>query len=274
MALFQPPAVAYNSAVNSGLDQLSIYPVDTSSQQIAAVGLTVTDLRPGDEGANVRALQRYLSRNGLYPFMIDGVYGEETSAAVATYQRIRDLPATGIADEETLIDMGEFDFLPGAGSSSGRAIPLPPASSSGGVRAGVLVPGSEGSDVIALQRRLSDFGFPVFIDGLYGIETQQAVRAYQRVQDLPVTGDADRATLREMGLSAAGQAPNQSRYVAAIIAPSAELTNVLQFFEDAYIDRDRRGEFINIGSFDTRFPAEAKVNAAIARGFRTRVLYR
>ncbi|MGB3670932.1 MAG: peptidoglycan-binding domain-containing protein [Phormidesmis sp.] len=270
--LSQPPAVASNSAVNSGSSQHGEQPA-VSSPQLVAVALTVTSLRPGDEGADVRALQRYLSRNGLYSFMIDGVYGQDTSNAVATYQRIRNLQATGIADRETLADM-EFDFLPGASPTS-SAIPLPPSSGSPAIRSGSLVPGSSGTDVVALQQRLTDFGFPVFVDGIYGLETQQAVRTYQRVQGLPVTGGADRETLRSMSLStSSGGASNQYRYVAAVIASSAELSNVREFFEDAYVDRDRRGEFINIGNFDTRFPAEAKVNAAIARGFRTRVLYR
>ncbi|MEL6816397.1 MAG: peptidoglycan-binding domain-containing protein, partial [Cyanobacteria bacterium J06598_3] len=81
--------------------------------QLLAVALDARNLQQGDSGADVRILQRYLSRNGLYPYEVDGVFGIETATAVATYQRIRDLPATGIADEATLIDM-DFDFLPTA----------------------------------------------------------------------------------------------------------------------------------------------------------------
>lgn len=246
---------------------------DTPQQsQLLAIALTVRNLQAGDEGADVRILQRYLSRNGLYPFEIDGIYGQETLNSVATYQRIRDLPATGIADEETLTDM-EFDFLP-ASQVNNNAIPLPPSSSrSTAIRSGTLGPGSSGPDVIALQQRLNDFGIPVFVDGQYGFETQQGVRTYQRVQGLNVSGTADRDTLRAMGISASRVA-NENRYVAAVILKADQLGNVQQFFADAYVDRNRRGEFINIGNFDSRFPAEARVNAAIARGFRTRVLYR
>ncbi len=281
MTLSQLPAAASNSvagdsAVNLGSTRgLRVHGLRVQqaalSPQLVAVALTATSLRPGDAGADVRALQRYLSRNGLYPFMIDGIYGQDTADSVATYQRIRDLPATGIADQETLADM-EFDFLP---TPAPDPIPLPPSSGSPVVRSGALVAGNTGTDVVALQQRLADFGFSVFIDGIYGLETQQAVRAYQRVQGLPVTGIADRETLSSMNLSVSSSAvSDRYRYVAAVIASSAELSSVREFFADAYVDRDRRGEFINIGNFDTRFPAEAKVNAAIARGFRTRVLYR
>lgn len=264
LTLVQLPVFASNPASNARSQSPSEQP------QLLAVALTTRSLGIGDDGPDVRVLQRYLSREGLYPFVIDGAYGQETANAVATYQRIRDLPATGFADEETLADMG-FEFLP-ATRASNNAIPLPP-SSSGTVRAGSLGPGSSGPDVTALQQRLNEFGIPVFVDGIYGFETQQAVRTYQRVLDLDVTGTADRETLRAMGLSNAGTA-GQYRYVAAVIAGGDQLAAVRQFFEEAYVDRDRRGEFINIGNFASRFPAEAKVNAAIARGFRTRVLYR
>ncbi|MEL6605076.1 MAG: peptidoglycan-binding protein [Cyanobacteria bacterium J06614_10] len=237
-----------------------------TTPQLIAVALGSRSLRQGDQGADVRVLQRYLSRNGLYPFVIDGVYGQETANAVATYQRIRDLPATGIADEETLRDM-DFDFLPQAGSAPAAAPSFNNAS--GSIGAGSLGPGSTGSDVIALQQRLNDFGIPVFVDGDYGFETQQAVRTYQRVQGLTVTGTADSRTLDSMGFSAPS-----NRYIAAIIADGNQLSSVQQFFPNAFVDRTRGGQFINIGSFNERYPAEARRDAAAARGYNTRVLYR
>ena len=230
-----------------------------------AIAITRRSLQPNDQGADVRALQRYLARNGLYPYAVDGFYGQDTVDAVATYQRIRDLPATGVANEETLRDMG-FDFLPAASSpAAGSAA----SSSQPALSVGGLALGSTGSDVVALQRRLNSFGIPVATDGDYGFETQQAVRTYQRVQGLTVTGSADRETLETMGFSTP-----RFPYVAAIIADESQLARVRQFFPDAFIDRNRRGRFINIGSFGDRFPAEARVDAAAARGFNTRVLYR
>lgn len=238
-----------------------------SSDQLIAVALTKRDLRIGDRGSDVRALQRYLSRNGLYPFAIDGTFGQDTVDAVATYQRIRNLPATGIADEETLIDMG-FDFVPGI-SDPISVSPPPSFDRSDNIGAGALGPGSTGSDVIALQQQLNNFGIPVFVDGVYGFETQQAVRTYQRVQGLNASGTADRETLDSMGFSI-----SQLPYVAAVIADEFELAKVQQFFPNAYVDNNRRGRFINIGAFAERFPAEARVDAAAARGFSARVLYR
>lgn len=262
LALFPLPALARTQASSQSSN---VRAFNQPSNQLIAVALTKRDLQIGDRGADVRALQRYLSRNGLYPFVIDGTFGQETANSVATYQRIRDLPATGIADETTLIDMG-FDFVPGVDVPVTVA---PQASRAASLRAGSLGPGSQGSDVIALQQRLNSFGIPVFVDGIYGFETQQAVRTYQRVQGLTASGTADGETLETMGFSV-----TRLPYVAAVIAQESELANVQQFFPDAYVDRNRRGRFINIGSFAERFPAEARVDAAAARGFSTRVLYR
>ncbi|MEL6554135.1 MAG: peptidoglycan-binding protein [Cyanobacteria bacterium J06621_11] len=274
MTLIQLPAVASSVFANKAAQSVNENTPASglpAQPQLLAVALTTRSLGTGSQGADVRVLQRYLSREGLYPFVIDGFYGQETANAVATYQRIRDLPATGQADEETLSDMG-FDFLPRAANNS---IPLPPSPSQsvGSVRSGSLGPGSTGDDVVALQQRLNDLGFLVRVDGDYGFETQQAVRTYQRVQDLNDTGTADRETLRAMGLSSSGRS-GEFRYVAAVLLGNDQLSTVRQYFEDAYIDVDRRGEFINVGNFDSRYPAEARVDAARARGFRTRVLYR
>ena len=273
LALLQLPALARNplpyqssalhnaepySAELYGAEQ---YGTDNSftpaPTQLIAVSLSQRDLRIGDRGTDVRVLQRYLSRNGLYPFVIDGVFGQETANAVATYQRIRELPATGIADEETLLDMG-FDFEPSFNE------PVPFASQGfQQVPLGVdtLGPDSTGSDVIILQQRLNSYGIPVFVDGIYGFETQQGVRTYQRVQGLPVSGTADRNTLESMGFSV-----TRLPYVVALVADESALATVQQFFPAAYLDRDRRGgQFINVGSFATRRPAEARADAAAAR---------
>lgn len=60
----------------------------------------------GDVGRDVEALQRALVSNGINPGPIDGEYGTLTSDAVQEFQRLYDLPVTGIADQETLDGLG------------------------------------------------------------------------------------------------------------------------------------------------------------------------
>ena len=265
IAFIQLPAIASSSVLNVAPPDSYSQTDLRSPQVLVAVSLSRRSLSIGAEGDDVVALQRFLSRQSLYPYLIDGIYGSETADAVATYQRIRGLSATGTADESTLIDM-DFEF-------AAATRPYTPAASNAPNRGGTLLAptltlGDSGTDVINLQRRLQDFGIPLFVDGIYGFETQQAIRTYQRVQNLAVTGNADSATLERMGF----KTPSYP-YIAAVIADDSLLREVQQFFPNAYVDRNRRGRFINIGSFANRLPAEARVDAAAARGFTTRVLY-
>lgn len=59
-----------------------------------------------DRAGAIREIQRYLFTLHYFtdeiPFLtIDGVYGEDTRAAVTAYQRLRGLPRTGTVDGET-----------------------------------------------------------------------------------------------------------------------------------------------------------------------------
>ena len=265
MTLVQMPVLA----VTEPASRINRHSAITASDgpPLLAVGLTRRALRRGDTGEDVRALQLYLSQNGLFPFQTDGIYGQETVDGVVTYQRIRDLPATGIADEETLRDM-DFEFLP----ADDVSFPSADYDFNGSLPSDTLAPGSTGSSVIALQERLNNFGIPVFVDGTYAFETQQAVRNYQRLQGLPVTGTADRRTLSTMGFSVVNR-PNQP-YISAVIADESALASIREFFPEAYLDRERGGRFINIGSFESRSPAEARVDTAASQGYDARVIYR
>jgi uncharacterized protein (TIGR02594 family) len=84
--------------------------------------------------------------------------------------------------------------------SGGAAIPLDlrrePRATEG------LTFGAEGPEVSALQSALSTRNFQVGpIDGEFGPLTQAAVASFQTAQGLPVSGSADPATLRALGLA-------------------------------------------------------------------------
>ncbi len=62
----------------------------------------------------------------------------------------------------------------------------------------ILSPGSKGEPVRALQARLMALGFPLpryGADGIFGRETQAALKAFQYAHSLAPTGTADRSTL-------------------------------------------------------------------------------
>jgi peptidoglycan hydrolase-like protein with peptidoglycan-binding domain len=134
------------------------------------IGQSDVDLRPvepGDSGDDVLALQERLAEIGFAPGTPDGSYGGRTESAVGAFQVLVDLESTGIADLRTVDALESYRY-------SGL----------------VLHAGDEGSDVEALQERLSGGPFdPGPIDGTYGTATVEAVWALEKLAGVPVDGD-------------------------------------------------------------------------------------
>jgi hypothetical protein len=65
---------------------------------------------------------------------------------------------------------------------------------------GPLNMGDEGADVIALQERLAAEGLPVTVDGVYGQETADAVKAFQEQEQLTVDGVVGSDTAEALGI--------------------------------------------------------------------------
>jgi hypothetical protein len=74
-------------------------PVTQPQPSLAAPTAT---LKPGDQGAAVKELQRGLARLGYSPGRIDGQYGPATVDAVKRFQRAGGLTADGILGPNTL----------------------------------------------------------------------------------------------------------------------------------------------------------------------------
>ncbi len=60
----------------------------------------------GSRGAEVRAIQQFLIDWGLYNGDVTGYYGEETTAAVKKFQKLKGISQTGVAGPQTLAAMG------------------------------------------------------------------------------------------------------------------------------------------------------------------------
>ncbi|MEM7061955.1 MAG: peptidoglycan-binding domain-containing protein [Cyanobacteria bacterium P01_B01_bin.77] len=155
------------------------------------------------------------------------------------------------------------------------ALPPTPSISSPAVVRRSLGFGDFGRDVEALQRALVSNGInPGPIDGDYGTLTREAVREFQQVYDLPVTGIADQETLNGLGVSIGEEfASNDLPYVAAVTEPPRYLGRVQRVFGNAVVDSARQGEFINIGRYDSRSSAAERVREARRSGFDARILY-
>jgi hypothetical protein len=77
-------------------------PTTTAKSSPSVPALPTTTLKPGDTGAQVRALQRALKSLGYPVGTIDGQYGPATKTAVAAFQHEAGLTADGVFGPKTL----------------------------------------------------------------------------------------------------------------------------------------------------------------------------
>lgn len=147
-----------------------------------------TELRFGDTGAEVSALQRRLKQLGYFNTHPTGSFREVTLNAVRYFQRINRLRVTGVADRQTLALL------------FGSASPIPPVtlpgdiSENGGCKG--LRFGDRGATVDLIQRQLKALGyFEGGVDGKFRERTLYAVTRFQQDYNLVSDGCADTATL-------------------------------------------------------------------------------
>lgn len=134
--------------------------------------------RYGSSGSEVRRIQTVLQQKGYYSGTIDGIYGSQTVEAVKKFQSSNGLDADGICGTKTLSALGI------SGSST------------------ALRRGDSGSTVSQVQKKLSSLGYYTgSIDGVYGSQTEAAVRRYQAAKGLTVDGICGVRTMSALGLS-------------------------------------------------------------------------
>ena len=161
-------------------------------------------LQRGSQGAGVSALQYLLSviayfNPSLNTISIDGDFGASTENAVREFQRFYGLAADGTVGAATWAKLLEIysDVLGGLqpGYERGKAKLYPGY---------FLAEGSSGQAVSDLQSYLTaiapryDSLTAIPITGYYGIQTENAVKAFQRLFGLPQIGAVGPATWYEI----------------------------------------------------------------------------
>jgi N-acetylmuramoyl-L-alanine amidase len=129
-------------------------------------------LRLHHHGEPVRDLQQRLAAAGQPPLGDEaGVFGAATEAALRAFQEARGIRVDGICGPETWSALVESGFAFGDRLLYERS------------------PNLRGDDVAELQRRLNALGFDAGRgDGIFGRETDMAVREFQRNTGLAVDG--------------------------------------------------------------------------------------
>lgn len=164
-------------------------------------------MKPGESFVRqpVRSLQTMLrviaESDELQPSVIpDGIYGPQTVTAVSTFQRRHALPITGIADQETwdrIVDV-YTPALVEVGPVQPLEIILEPRQI---IRQGETHPNIYlvQAMLIVLSDAYGSITAPA-VTGILDIPTANALSEFQNLALLPVTGELDRQTWRQLAL--------------------------------------------------------------------------
>ena len=139
-----------------------------------------TLLKRGSRGDGVYAVTSRLAELG-YPISATNYYNDSVVSAVRLFQSANGLSVDGMAGKLTQKELYSVSAI--GYQESGETYPT-------------LVRGDRGMALIyTLQQRLKDLGYyTIRVDGIFGSGTQRAVRWFQSVNGLAVTGKADSAT--------------------------------------------------------------------------------
>lgn len=179
-------------------------PEPDRSQTTGAV--TVPD-KPRAEPApsSISRVQTVLADLDLYDGPVDGLMGPQTHAAIKDYQRVVGLETSGRIDDALLRQLG---LIEARKQAAPEPTPRPEradavsdviqTASTATVRQSATGGASDGA-VKQVQAGLRAFGNDgIEADGVMGADTRAAIREFQSLFGLPVTGEPDAALLAKM----------------------------------------------------------------------------
>ncbi|MBW4693773.1 MAG: peptidoglycan-binding protein [Lyngbya sp. HA4199-MV5] len=262
---------------------------------ILAVAGHASALQVGDRGAAVRTLQDQLRQAGYFQRSSTGIYKSITENAVKRFQKDRGLRVDGIAGPETQraltgqVSATSENILPISSNSNStifssttiNGVSSVSTFQSSTITTGRLLRlGSRGSDVQDLQQQLNVNGYSVQVDGIFGNETDNAVRRFQRQKGLYPDGVVGSDTRYALGLSPdpggnGSSASIRKRYVVVVpIKDTTTLNKVKLYAPGASIGgRSNLGKYVDAGASDKRGLAEAEATRLRALGFDAQVRY-
>ncbi|NEQ24065.1 MAG: peptidoglycan-binding protein [Microcoleus sp. SIO2G3] len=252
---------------------------------MAGEALAQRVLRQGSRGSDVELVQERLQELGYLYQSPDGVFGSATRNAVIRLQQAYGLTPDGVVGADTEAALFEGGQSPlNTFNTPTLSTPYPPPvydyqqqpvsrRSSRSTGTTLLQRGDSGSAVRRLQQQLRDEGYnPGAIDGVFGRDTERAVRQFQRANGLYVDGVAGRETLTALGI---GSGSSGNSYVVVVpIRGDDTLSEVQRYISGATRTDSKRGEYVNAGAFNNRDEAESLSYRLRSRGLDARVAYR
>ncbi len=183
----------------------------TPAPRTAATSTPRPTLRLGDQGAAVTELQAMLRLLGFYSGAVNGTFSDRTQAAVTAFQRAAGVTADGVVGTATWNRL----LPPASGTQAASsaqppatrptnppaqqrprpATPAPATRPSPATERPTLRLGMEGPPVALLQERLRAKGvYSGNLDGIFGEQTEAAVKAFQARSGLETDGVVGPAT--------------------------------------------------------------------------------
>jgi peptidoglycan hydrolase-like protein with peptidoglycan-binding domain len=216
--------------------------------QLLIPNRTEPRLARGDRGDQVTFVQQILNARGYFNGPVTGFYGELTEAAVRSFQAANRLPTSGEIDATTYQLLQQSPPASQAASFSVPSQGFNTVAVSQGLKRG-----DRGFQVRELQKRLIVSGYSnVVLDGIYGYETEAAVKQFQIGYGFVPDGIADANTQNIL---------NQKLYV--VVVPKRNntiLTQVRQIFPTAFEAPSRLGTYVHVGSYPNYDIAKTRAN--------------
>lgn len=139
----------------------------------------------GNLGKEVKYWQEVLYKSGYLNGNIDGVFGTETLKAVELFQKDNSIPISGAIDEMTLMYLEKQKEKLEIMESKNEIY--------------LFAMGDIGKDIENIQIKLEEFGYlDGSIDGIYGNDTENAVKKLQEKMGLSISGNIDKETMRAL----------------------------------------------------------------------------
>lgn len=149
----------------------------------------------------VKNVQETLKELNFYGGDVDGLLGPNTRVAIEAYQTKMGMPVTGTVDDQLLDHLGTGSVTPTVLPS-----PAPREEPKEAKNEAAAKPVSLTHDdrVAKVQAGLKEFGNDAIeVDGVIGARTEAAIREFQSLFGLQVTGEANQAVyakMKEIGL--------------------------------------------------------------------------
>jgi peptidoglycan hydrolase-like protein with peptidoglycan-binding domain len=132
----------------------------------------------------------------------DGIFGSSTTRAIATFQKAKNIKATGILDQQTAIALGVM-----APPVAVAVAPATPATSTAPIAntahvSSIPKRGQRSKDVVIVQSALIAAGVTVKggADGFFGGATSLAISNFQKKSSFSATGQLDVRTALKLGV--------------------------------------------------------------------------